>query len=123
MYIIQHLYNPTSEQHQHDIRHSIRHSIYIRYSFNNTLLIIQKNTLNLPERFFGTLLSFFSLKGFQFPVSSLGGNCQGYRGGFQISLPGTFSPSDIRRNNVVKFEDFVRVMLLKHKPAMTNELK
>lgn len=50
-------------------------------------------------------------------------NCQGYRGGFQISLPGTFSPSDIRHNNVVKFEDFVCVMLLKHKPAMTNELK
>lgn len=24
---------------------------------------------------------------------------------------------------VMKFEDFVRVMLLKHKPAMTNELK
>ena len=40
MYIIQHLYNPTSEQHQHDIRHSIRHSIYIRYSFNSTLSIV-----------------------------------------------------------------------------------
>ena len=82
----QQVYNTTSERQANSKRHDKRHSKFIRYSVNNTLLIILKNTMSLPEKFFGTLLSFFSFKGFPVSVSSLDGNCQG-RGGFSHFLP------------------------------------
>lgn len=50
-------------------------------------------------------------------------NRQGYPGGLQHPLPGAFLPSEIRRNSVMKFEDFKRVMLLRHKPEKGKELK
>ena len=72
----QQVYNTTSERQANSKRHDKRHSKFIRYSVNNTLLIILKNTMSLPERFFGSTFSFFSFKGFSVSVSSLGGNCQ-----------------------------------------------
>lgn len=83
----QQVYNTTSERQANSKRHDKRHSKFIRYSFNNTLLIILKNTMSLPEKDFGTLLSFFSLKNVLVSVSSLDGNCQAFGEVSVISSP------------------------------------
>ena len=85
----QQVYNTTSERQANSKRHDKRHSKFIRYSVNNTLLIILKNTMSLPEKYFGTLLSFFSFKGFPVSVSSLDGNCQAFR---EVSVISSLRP-------------------------------
>ena len=53
IYIIQHLYNPASTQHQVKHQHSIMHSMYIRYFFINTIsLMLKINTLSLHRKIF-----------------------------------------------------------------------
>jgi len=92
MYIIQHLYNPTSEQHRNNIRYSIRYSMYIRYSFNSTLSIVQ-SILSLHLNLFRCmLLNFFKdLNEIKYVQVRRCPEPLGFRGGFSCSLPGAFA--------------------------------
>ncbi len=56
-------------------------------SLSLILSINTHNTLRLPERFFGTLLSFFSFEKVLVSVSSLDGNCQAFGEVSVISSP------------------------------------
>jgi len=56
----QQVYNTAREQQENSKRHSKRYSKFIRYSFNNTLLIILKNTKSLHRNKFRRHTGFFS---------------------------------------------------------------
>ena len=86
----QQVYNTTSERQANDKRHSKRHSKFIRYSINNTLLTIQKNTLSLPEKVFSGRPILFSFENCISSVSSLDGNCEATGEALVNSLPGAF---------------------------------
>ncbi len=63
IYIIRHLYNPASSQHQAHHQHIIRHSMYIRYSFINTSsLMLPINALSLHRKIFRWGLSLGRVK-------------------------------------------------------------
>lgn len=56
----QQVYNTAREQQENSKRYSKRYSKFIRFSFNNTLLTILKNTISLHRNKFQCHTGFFS---------------------------------------------------------------